>query len=445
MSECVNTILDNLYARHPHLGRRYAAAVRGTDVFFPPSDPIKMRTAANEFCFENRRCRDELLLSLGYDVSTEPPPNHRVVLMWNPTYLDKSWSGPSWQGDWIYRSCEYSSCWNTVDRAELPRSDVVWFNCAYLPNATDYPTFLKDDPQRPKTVFSCFESPLFVHARCVLDRRHTHFDWMMTQNFDGDVSAAWQFSDTSFRGGGVKGLLNYGKTRRHLTLPIKRERGAFISWMVSNCKTPSRREVFVRDLRRHVEVDVFGSEPCLLDDDDDDVRVSLKDECPNDSRSRPDDACVDKIMQRYHFYLALENSICRDYVTEKFWNALRRSIVPVVFAGDWYDDLIPKGYKVFVRASDFPSTQALAEYLRQVRNDEQLYREYFRWREVPVDELPKEFRERIVDAEMPWCSLCRKIHEEALTTTENDVPRDVSVWYGPDRLCAPNQDDCCWL
>ena len=33
---------------------------------------------------------------------------------------------------------------------------------------------------------------------------------------------------------------------------------------------------------------------------------------------------------RYKFYLSLENSLCTDYVTEKFWEPLRRDIVPVV-------------------------------------------------------------------------------------------------------------------
>ena len=32
----------------------------------------------------------------------------------------------------------------------------------------------------------------------------------------------------------------------------------------------------------------------------------------------------------YKFYLALENSICRDYITEKFYKVLPYSVIPVV-------------------------------------------------------------------------------------------------------------------
>ena len=33
------------------------------------------------------------------------------------------------------------------------------------------------------------------------------------------------------------------------------------------------------------------------------------------------------------FYLALENSLCRDYITEKFWKVLPFDIIPVVLNG----------------------------------------------------------------------------------------------------------------
>lgn len=55
----------------------------------------------------------------------------------------------------------------------------------------------------------------------------------------------------------------------------------------------------------------------------------------------------------YKFYLSFENSICRDYVTEKFYNALLFKTVPIVYGGANYSAVAPKGSYINVR--DFPS------------------------------------------------------------------------------------------
>jgi hypothetical protein len=38
----------------------------------------------------------------------------------------------------------------------------------------------------------------------------------------------------------------------------------------------------------------------------------------------------DKLLDDYKFYIAAENSICPDYITEKFYRALEMGVVPVV-------------------------------------------------------------------------------------------------------------------
>lgn len=55
--------------------------------------------------------------------------------------------------------------------------------------------------------------------------------------------------------------------------------------------------------------------------------------CPkNDSRR-----CISLLEKDYFFYLAMENSFDRDYVTEKFSKSLMNGVVPIVFGGADYN------------------------------------------------------------------------------------------------------------
>ena len=145
----------------------------------------------------------------------------------------------------------------------------------------------------------------------------------------------------------------FGEDHPHLARRRDRQggTGAAVAWMVSNCLTESNRcrvleagggeeeclnlhtprEGFVETLRQYVEVDVFG--PCYQDSQ----------QCGKESAGDCWDLLASRCMVqsfilsschaphcRYKFYLSLENSLCTDYVTEKFWEPLRRDIVPVV-------------------------------------------------------------------------------------------------------------------
>ena len=44
----------------------------------------------------------------------------------------------------------------------------------------------------------------------------------------------------------------------------------------------------------------------------------------------------------FQFYLSLENSLCTDYVTEKFWKVLPYNVIPVVLNGANMSNIAPK-------------------------------------------------------------------------------------------------------
>ena len=81
-----------------------------------------------------------------------------------------------------------------------------------------------------------------------------------------------------------------------------------VAWFVSNCNADNKRLEYARSLSRHYPVDIFGK--C----------GELK--CSRSSQSK----CWEMVAKKYKYYLAFENSNCVDYITEKFWDALKHKV-----------------------------------------------------------------------------------------------------------------------
>ena len=130
------------------------------------------------------------------------------------------------------------------------------------------------------------------------------------------------------------------------------------AWMVSHCITAGLREVYVRELSQHMDVDIYGDCGKLF--------------CIND------DMCQ-KTMSKYKFYLAFENALCGEYITEKLWRSFEWGLVPVVFGGlDAYKLILPSNS--YIDVTDFSSPKLLADYMNELNSNETLYRSYFNWK-----------------------------------------------------------------
>lgn len=58
--------------------------------------------------------------------------------------------------------------------------------------------------------------------------------------------------------------------------------------------------------------------------------------CPNADLEQ----CNELLEREYYFYLAFEDSMAEDYVTDQLWIALNHFAVPVVFGGANYFRLV---------------------------------------------------------------------------------------------------------
>ena len=174
-----------------------------------------------------------------------------------------------------------------------------------------------------------------------------------------------------------------------------------VAWVVSNCKTNSNREEYVDELKKFIEVDIYGH-------------------CGSLHCGRTNGNCFPYINATYKFYLAFENSICQDYVTEKLFRTLSHGgLIPVVMGGANYSRLVPPHSVINIQ--DFPSPRALADYLHVLDNNDTLYNEYFRWKG----------HYELVDLDI-HCPLCSYLHANRGQTK---VYPDIRQWFDQHSRC----------
>ena len=139
----------------------------------------------------------------------------------------------------------------------------------------------------------------------------------------------------------------------------REEKTGLVFWVVSHCPTMSKREIYVKALQRFIPVDIYG-------------RCGNMTGCPKQEGN----ACHKRLARKYKFYLAFENAVCQDYVTEKFTDTIFYPTVPVVLGGSDYKSWAPD--HSYVNVFDFPNPKALAEYLIHLdkNNVKSLFREF---------------------------------------------------------------------
>ncbi|ELT89965.1 hypothetical protein CAPTEDRAFT_67137, partial [Capitella teleta] len=169
-----------------------------------------------------------------------------------------------------------------------------------------------------------------------------------------------------------------------------------VAWFVSHCQTQSKREAYVEQLQKHIEVDVYGAcGPYSCDDTPfgNKEAVSANNLADCDSRV---------LNTTYKFYLAFENSLCEHYVTEKLTRMFvhKLNIIPVVMGHEDYKRLLPVGSFIDIR--DFDSPMSLADHLKRIDDDDDLYNEYIRRKMAVRCDFPRDV--------LYECRLCEYLH-----------------------------------
>ena len=343
-------------------------------------------------------------------LNTEPPPapQLKTILYWNTFFNIRDFTFGFGQQPLIDAQCPVNGCFFTDNRTLFNQSDVIVFSFQNM-SLTDLP--LHRFPHQ-RFVFYEMESPENTDPRPMKKDfiRYGFFNWSMTYRLDSDIVHRDSY--------GI-----FIPHQRHLAaryptahqgsislVPLKNpsttnvsSKKKLIAWFVSHCPTHSRREDYVRELSRHVQVDIYGK-------------------CGNMTCTVRAD-CWKMLRTDYKFYIGFENSLCPDYVTEKLTRALIYDTVPIVFGGVDYAQFAPP--QSYIDVKDFDSPKQLADYLLFLDRTDELYARYFDWKNrYTVSVVSKQ----------GWCHLCRMAQSVDLPAK---VYTDLLKWWEHDAPCSP--------
>lgn len=286
--------------------------------------------------------------------------------------------------------CSISNCRLIHNRSLISNSDAVVFFGTRLPKrppprGSSEQLWIWFNMESPchKTLFRHFGNPSNCNTKspALICKWNNLFNRTMSYRKDSDI------------------FTPYGEIFKRL-VPLNEDYTKFVQsktklalWLVSNCKTPSKRMKYVKELRKYMSVDVYGKCGPL--------------KCPHNGD------CTHLMNQTYQFYLSFENSFATDYVTEKFFKVLYKSIIPVVRSGADFQKLgVDKD--LFINTADFKSPKDLAKHLKQVASNFSMYVRYLNARNTYNMHFLKDYNHK-----NRVCKLCAEVN----------MPPKANRWY----------------
>jgi len=307
----------------------------------------------------------------------------KTILMWNGL---GSWGGlrPG-RGVFLKEKCPVSSCVISSNRIDGAKADLVVFKDHFT-----MPSFSR--PPEQLWMLYLLECPLHTQ----MFKQKYVFNWTSTYRRDSTIVAPyerWQYYNENVKS------IEQGRD-------IAANKTKAVAWFVSNCGARNGRLNYAKELSKYIEVDIYGA-------------CGTK-RCPRVQSN----TCFDMLNRDYKFYLAFENSNCKDYITEKFFvNGLSHDVIPIVMGARPQDYAVSAPYKSYIHVDDFDGPKELAEYLHKLDQDDQLYNEYFKWKGTGEFINTKFF-----------CRVCSMLHDPKVQTEPFSYP-DINEWWRGKGVC----------
>ena len=278
-----------------------------------------------------------------------------------------------------YKNCQYKSylCKTDTEPTKPFNADAVLIQSSGI-------YYFSPPPRRDENqVFVLAVRDAFVRTQAVSDKGTGMkwldlFNWTMTYRLDSDI--VYKYANVLER----QNKTNIANKNYERLVEEKVNKAV---WFVSHCRTKSRREHYVREMQKVMEVDIFGG-------------CGVEQPCPKQSKNI--DECVEQTALKYKFYLAFENTLVEDYITEKVFKWFNRDIIVVVRGGSNYSRILPPG--TFVDAGDFKSPIKLGKYLVELAQDKERYTDYLKRKDNYYSTT------KLVPAQEANCKLCEYLN-----------------------------------
>ena len=262
---------------------QYYANIDGE--IFPKSLPLFLNKSINFDC-----------LNSFHDKPT------KTILYWN-TFFHGNYSGYGLGKIDPFKkmNCPVINCEATIDKSVVNNSDFVIVHM--LPDVDKIDPIPKFRPANQRWIFLLYESPVTYPYNFL--KYKSIFNMTATYRFTSDFYSSYYTSAKMIwsKNHSFDNNWNY---------LVNKTKMAFA--LISNCQSKFRLK-YIENLKNYIEVDIYGrcGKPCLFSN------------------------CRAVLSQKYKFLLAFENSFCKEYITEKFFETLQYDIIPVVMGSGQYD------------------------------------------------------------------------------------------------------------
>ncbi|XP_043488300.1 alpha-(1,3)-fucosyltransferase 7-like isoform X2 [Polistes fuscatus] len=308
-----------------------------------------------------------------------------------------------------WENCSVDNCLLSYNSEDLNTVDAVVFHLHFTKSVKNLPIRTRSNQ---RWIFLTDESPMhtFYYKNQKLSDYNGLFNWSMSYRMDSDIPVP------------------YGRT-----IPISSTRNSFnnltylyhyflssktklVAIMASNCSGKNKRWIYIRSLKSILgnDLDIYGR-----------CKGGNRTACPGHF----DTDCP--ALNAYKFYLAFENSNCKEYLTEKvFWNGYNKFAVPIIMGAPKSDceRLLPSGS--YLHVNDFASSYELAHYLQNFHHNINNYLQFHVWRQhFQVLNEHGYFG----SVSRHYCRICEALH---YNSRANKVYEDLDYFWGKEKFCS---------